>query len=201
MSRRPGPLHMTISPSHRFVWYRVAKVGTRSILGMLDAAGVEHFDSDLRARSMWLYRLGRYRGYYAFAFVRNPWDRLVSSWADKVVDTNLFGFDAAALAEFRSSFGAFVRWVASVEDIDRANRHIRPMSALIDLAAVDFVGRMESFGDDIRAVASRLDIDVAAVAHRNASQRSDYRSYYDDETRGIVADVYARDIDGFGYSF
>src|SRR5688572_1984937 len=98
------PFHMTISPSHHFIWYRVAKVGTRSILAMLDAADVEHFDSDLRVESRWLYRLGRYRDYYRFAFVRNPWDRLVSSWADKVVDSNLFGFAPGPLAEYRTSF-------------------------------------------------------------------------------------------------
>jgi len=35
----------------------------------------------------------------------------------------------------------------------------------------------------------------------NTSNRRDYRSYYDDETREIIRRVYAKDIELFGYVF
>lgn len=35
----------------------------------------------------------------------------------------------------------------------------------------------------------------------NASDRRDYRSYYDDRTQALIERHFARDIERFGYSF
>jgi hypothetical protein len=39
------------------------------------------------------------------------------------------------------------------------------------------------------------------LPHVNRSKHSSYRDYYDDVTRKRVAQVFAKDIDAFGYTF
>src|SRR5262245_19376649 len=84
-----GPYNLTVSHERKFVWFRVAKVGTRTILNHFLDRGVR---LDAEHASDVHYPPRAYADYFKFAFVRNPWDRLVSCWADKVVASNLFGF-------------------------------------------------------------------------------------------------------------
>jgi hypothetical protein len=42
---------------------------------------------------------------------------------------------------------------------------------------------------------------VRSVPHHNKSERTHYADYYDDESRALVQQIYARDIELFGYRF
>ena len=42
---------------------------------------------------------------------------------------------------------------------------------------------------------------LVRLAHSNASEHADYRTYYTKETRNIVAEIYRDDIDRFGFQF
>ena len=66
---------------------------------------------------------------------------------------------------------------------------------------VDFVGRTETFADDLAHVERRLGGEPVHVPHRNKSPHGSYRDYYTDATRAKVAEVYAADLDAFGYTF
>jgi hypothetical protein len=67
---------------------------------------------------------------------------------------------------------------------------------------VDFVGLYENLAEDFNYIKNRLDISVN-LKHQNkgTNRRKDYRTYYTDETREIVANVYQKDIEIFGYDF
>ena len=64
----------------------------------------------------------------------------------------------------------------------------------------DFIGRFEALGEDFRRLAARLGIE-ASLPHLNSSQRGDYREFYDDSTRRLIADYYAEEIKQFNYEF
>ena len=66
--------------------------------------------------------------------------------------------------------------------------------------SVDFIGKFESINDDFDQIKSIIGIE-AELPHLNASKRAGYQSYYDDETRLIVAQWFHEDIEAFGYSF
>ena len=66
---------------------------------------------------------------------------------------------------------------------------------------VDYIGKFENLAEDTAKVFKQLGIEGASLPHKNISNHENYRSYYTDDTRDIVAERYARDIEYFGYEF
>ena len=66
---------------------------------------------------------------------------------------------------------------------------------------VDFVGRTESFAEDLQEVERRLGAEPTRVPHRNKSPHGSYRDYYSPAARDKVGEVYAADLEAFGYTF
>ena len=65
--------------------------------------------------------------------------------------------------------------------------------------AVDFIGRYETLGGDLKLALERVGLCLATeLPYAKATFRQNdlpYRDYYDDETRDIVANWYAREIE------
>jgi hypothetical protein len=152
--------------------------------------------------------------YWSCGFVRNPWARLVSWWS------MVSGFFAAADAgkeealrkiekypnawlpegEFRDDFEGFV--LHGTEKIPRVGRpQVQTLSGRGG-KRVDFLGRVESFDRDVAVVRERLGLrPLERVPQRNKTNHAHYREYYNDATRAKVAEVFAEDIEAFGYTF
>ena len=136
--------------------------------------------------------------YFSFAFVRNPWDRMVSIFCHK--DPNLAMCLAAAGIDLQSlSFDQFLGTARAFGHV-----HLVPQTKFIydDRGAcfVDFLGRFEHLERDFAAVTQHLRID-AELSWHNRSTHGDYRQYYDDRRRQLVAELYREDIEAFGYEF
>jgi hypothetical protein len=65
---------------------------------------------------------------------------------------------------------------------------------------VDYVGHYETLESDFAEIVRHLGTDVR-LPHLNSTGHRDYRSYYSDETRERVGDLWAIDVENFGYSF
>jgi hypothetical protein len=132
-------------------------------------------------------------GFFKFAFVRNPWDWLVSY--------HNYVCQQPRHRHFRrfngpDGFSVFLHWMAQRDNgfqthllTDRDGRVL-----------VDFLGRYESLENDFAWICRRLGVE-AELTHRNKSRHDDYRRYYDDASRDFVADRWQRDIELFGYTF
>ena len=189
------PYNITVCHERRFLWYRVAKVCTRSIFAAFDQEGLK---LDVDQAIQCYYPPRSYRDYFKFAFVRNPWSRLASCWQHKVLDANYFRLRPEIHKDLQA-FPNFVDWV-SKRNLERCDRHFRLQCTLIDLNHVDFVGRFETFETDFRTVATRIDLPVGKLPHKNATgSGSRLADVYDGETIKLVAKLYARDIALFGY--
>ncbi|MFP4011510.1 MAG: sulfotransferase family protein [Spirochaetaceae bacterium] len=157
----------------------------------------------------------RYRHYYSFAFVRNPWDRLVSCYMDKVAETDLEDEDLnpkSAAVFMRQhggktgevSFEEFAREVCRTPDAE-SNRHFRSQHVFLTdrrgRLLPEHIFRFETLAEDFATVMQRIGLPGLELPHANRTQRRDYRDYYTDELRDLVAERYRRDIEVFGFEF
>jgi len=134
-----------------------------------------------------------YNSLFKFAFVRNPWDRLVSRYAHLLRSKDRKRHDfISGLQKFED----FLKW-----EMQRSSAN--QYSYVTDARGnqiVDFVGHYETLTEDFATVCARLKIQ-AELPHANVSDHRDYRTYYTPETRDFVAKQFRRDIEMFGYDF
>jgi len=130
-----------------------------------------------------------WRGYYKFAFDRNPWDRQVSWYFYKT--------------KSKRRRPSFERFMAIRKRAYVNNYQLYTEDGAL---AVDFLGRYEDLDADLNKALERIGIGrQLAVPHSNVTpnkaERQDYRSYYTPETEALVAEWYAPEIALLGYSF
>ncbi|HWI41271.1 MAG TPA: sulfotransferase family 2 domain-containing protein [Verrucomicrobiae bacterium] len=135
-----------------------------------------------------------YDSMFKFAFVRNPWDRLVSwyGFLQKQKDHRYH-----QRVKGMKSFEEFLQWETGRGD------GFSQYHAVCDAGGkliVDFIGYYERLNEDFARVCSIIGSEVT-LPHLNRSVHKDYREYYTAETRELVARHYHRDIELFGYDF
>ena len=201
VSERSGELspltyNLTISHTHRFVWFRVAKVATRTLVGYFDENDVVREVS----HALWMrYPTALFADYFRFGFVRHPLQRFVSTWQDKVVNANYFEFDEPTHARMRARPEEFAGWVAGL-DLTDANQHLALQARLVDLTQIDFLGRLETFDADFATICERLGLPVVPARPRNrtaSSRTADLLA--STELQELVAGLYRKDFQVFGY--
>ena len=187
-----GPYNLTISHEDEFVWFRVGKAGTRSMLHLLRSS--TSLDCHESFRTYWIPSL--FERYLKFAFVRDPMSRSISCWQNRVVRRNYFGFPADQLDVVRNDFSEWVTWLESL-DLRQADNHIRLQTALADVDHLDFVGQMENFADDVAKLFARLHKAPPVVPHQNKNTTPPPTISGDAEVR--LRALYEEDYLTFGY--
>ncbi len=190
-----SPYNITISHQHKLIWFRVAKVASRTIYEHLNT----NCSLDVNHPYNIYYPVNSYSDYFKFAFVRNPWDRMVSAWSDKVVKNKLKLDDAThkKMLDFNYFISSFEESKNFKNDI-----HFYPQSRLINLNDINFIGRFETFSQDFHILSRKIGIPIKELKHKNKSQRDgDYRAYYNDASIEKIATLYQKDIQIFNYSF
>lgn len=147
-----------------------------------------------------------WKSHFKFAFVRNPWDLMVSSycwWLRKGRRFNEYIANKAKKVEQCSDFKEFIL-------SDFGSTHINEFEAK-DLSywlcdengeiIVDFVGKVENLEGDLQYVFNQLGTSCPQLKIQNASQRSTYQNYYDRETKEVIANRFKWTIETFNYEF
>ena len=156
-----------------------------------------------------------YRDYFKFAFVGNPWDRLLSCYLDKMVGNRLFPKVAASAVSagveyyVNMPFAEFVEAVHQVPD-ESANAHFRSQYLTVcgpdGEPMADFVGRFENLREDFARVAEEIGVpglELPEFNRKSVSKRGSrhYREFYDERLQSLVHERYVKDVETFGYSF
>jgi chondroitin 4-sulfotransferase 11 len=185
----------------RFLFFPIARAASTSInqsLGLNPKINTHKQVSCIEPRM--------YNGHYTSSFVRNPWDRLLSSyiWLRQIRYKD---------CELPNSFEEFVKKLdteraelfPSLECKIDANPmmqilHLRPMSFYLD-KPIDFIGKYEKLNKDFFILCDKIGIARAIPNKLRVTEHKTYKSHYNKKTKDIVSRLYKVDIEKFNYSF
>jgi hypothetical protein len=201
-----------IDHKHRYIYIHIPKTGGSSIERSLInihypeiTKPVAKWPSKLKtdfvvgkaSNQHWpLNRFDHYQDYTRFCTARNPFSRLVSEYS-----YIKRGYNTSRAAQPGLSFTSFVKQDL-IETLAHPY-HSLPQTAFITTATkhIDFIIKFENIQQDFDTVCDKIGIARQQLPHLNKTDHKHYTEYYDDETREIVAQKYARDIEYFGYTF
>jgi hypothetical protein len=181
-----------ISDRYKCIFVEVPKTGSSSIRAVIGHPAKPHLNICQIANEI---DDDRFRRYFKFGFVRNPWDRAVS----------LYERNEGLRVKDRMNFDEFIEWMKfSSSTCLHPVPHRYQLDWFVDPhgnVIVDFIGRFETLDVDWATIAARLGID-AQLPHENANPRArHYTEYYNERTRQTIAERFAIDIEYFGYEF
>src|SRR5262245_56984378 len=181
--------NLTASESHRFVWFRIAKVGTTTFYKIFRdnqvVFAVNKFEFPYDPKN--------YKGHFKFGFVRNPWDRVVSCYCNKILNKCWEPFREC----YDKDFDYFVDFIDR-HNLAHADRHIRLQTRMIPYKEVNFIGRFETFARDLKYVLKVIGLKNVEIPKKNSTRHEHYSKYYTQRTKQIIARKYKDDIAAFG---
>ena len=130
--------------------------------------------------------------YFKFSFMRNPWERRLSQYKYAQKMAKQKGEDWAK----KISLMSFYEFIT-----ERNDSQLNWVSDEKDNVAVDFLGSGKNIQKEFDIICDKIKIPRQELPHKNATKHKCYTEYYDEETKQIVANKCAKDIEYFGYEF
>jgi len=145
----------------------------------------------------------KYKDYFMFSFVRNPWERLLS--------LHTFGVKGGWIKHKNFKLWLLKKdwWEAEEtrfgQHEERLPHQRRPMCDWLmnedKEIVVDFVGRFEFLQRDVDVIRKKYNITIGSIPHLNRSNHQHYSGKYDIEMEEFVAHHHKLDLETFGYTF
>lgn len=147
---------------------------------------------------------------FKFAVVRNPWDRMVSSF-HYLKQGGIGFFDADFSQQYLvdcDDFNVFLHKMMSDSAYESKIMtwvHFVPQLDFLSLDGesidVDLCVKLEEMTEKMSEICFSLGIEPKNMIKDNASNRESYQSYYSTETASYVKELYQNDILLLGYKF
>ncbi len=199
-----------VSNKYRFIFIHIPKTGGTSLaepryqdgkgtlaglLGETDYTQAGH----IRAVGLKERMSEHWDKYFKFAFVRNPWDRMVSLYHYFLQDPEK---QVSELGRRIAACDGFTDFCSRLEELDLDAHFDEQISYLIDFQGnflIDYIGRFETLDRDYANVCTKLALPVAKLPHYRKSSHQHYLQYYDYQARCAIAERYKNDIAAFNY--
>lgn len=147
-----------------------------------------------------------------FTAVRNPFDSLVSLWHKQATAYQPLLDDPESFIHHQSGFKQDVLYAGSHSFPDwvryrfEDRRHDGPKHLYGRfIRGADLIMKYESLQQDFDQVLSTVGASDEGhripVVNKTSGRAADYRAYYDDYSRDLIAEIFAKDLEHFGYSF
>ena len=149
-----------------------------------------------------------------FCYVRNPYDRVVSAFFYlSKGGINRGDYEDALkfnILKYQGDFESFVKYELYESSPIFEQMHFKEQYKWIcdnnGNILVDEILRFEDFGNEILSFFKKNNLKVPfmwrlrGVPHKNSSKKDNYKTYYSEETKNIIAKVYETDFKLFYYS-
>ena len=204
-----------INNKHKCIFVHIPKTAGTSIHYIFNyTVPVPYVDKLNRERDHFTavnYRenMSNYNMYYKFTFTRNPWDKLVSEYRFFKSGSEIYPEQQPRIFDTKNiTFAEFIVKLQNTNFSDYSHydrsHYIPQVDYILDenhTKIIDFIGRFENLQEDFDIVCDKIGIPQQQLPHINKTKHKHYTEYYDDETREIVAEKYAKDIEYFNYKF
>jgi hypothetical protein len=149
--------------------------------------------------------------YLRISIVRNPFDRLVSGWRNKIKNLNLINFKRPRRHGFTKAcnFKEFIHQIYNTSE-EKIDRHFVPQYRFItynDIIFSDRILKFENLTEDwdnlIQEIYIRNKIKLSrlTINLNNTKNNKSYREYYDKDLIKLVEKKFERDLNIFNYEF
>ena len=143
--------------------------------------------------------------YYKFSIIRNPWDRAVSDYKywTRPCSPFLDFLKSTTLEDYLLIRNGYEK-INHLRDTTGRADHFYAQYSFIETdgeSQMNYIIRFENLQQDFNIVCNEIGLPKQQLPHCKKTKRKHYTEYYDNETREIVAEKYAKDIEYFGYRF
>jgi hypothetical protein len=210
---------MPVSDFHRFLYVHIPRTGGTSITLSLQRCGVElklcgRATAKDRERfgqaQIWLHHLPAHlllphlpredwHSFLKFAFVRNPWDWVVSTYFyhRQQMKSERFRAEWPQIVSSLEGHVSFEEWVLrGMYMQDQASFVVDRHGHVL----LDQICRFEFLQEKFSSICQTLDLHCS-LPKTNESEHNYYRDYYSNQMRREVARRFGRDITMFNYEF
>ena len=134
---------------------------------------------------------------FVFTFVRNPFDRILSSYLNYTIN-NTPDFDKYIdmVKNVVENKLYLCEGAINTNDIS----HYTPMTTMIGNYKLDFIGKFENYENDIKKlseISEMKNLNEIKINKRNI----DYRKFYNERNKKIISELYKDDLKEFNYTF
>lgn len=196
---------MIISDSHNFVFVAITKTGSTSIQKHLkpykSKYQIEHFKDSAYSNHCPLKNMYEefpfIENYFKFAVVRNPFSWVVSWYFYRKKIKNKNNTRGIAFNEWLSNRNSSAYNISGI-GLTFSQHDMLSYNNNIEL---DYVAKFENLQQDFNTICDKIGIERQQLPHKNKTEHKHYTEYYDEETKQIVMERFAKDIECFGYKF
>lgn len=175
---------MIICDQYKFVYIHVPRTGGTSVHKMW-----KKWDPGLRRHTTYQQAKRRFSGknYFSFGFIRNPWERIYSSYWKHVKHSTV------------DTSKGFKFWMFDESRTD-SKRHKQP--AMYFLKGVDYIARYENFEKEWDYIFNHIGLPRIQLPHvYKYKDNTPYQEIYDDEMKEFISRYHQEDIDYGAYTF
>lgn len=151
--------------------------------------------------------LTKYQDYLRFAIIRNPWERLVSCYKDKIFykdEDNTYFIRTNPQFSKGMPFDEFVDLVATIPDHLADFHFCSQLNLLTDFQGdflCNYLAELETLNFHFEKIKAKTGIPFEIAPHLNKTKKSSYVDYYNPDLVEKVRQRYRHDIEFFGYEF
>ena len=193
---------------HKFIFIHIPKTGGTSI----EKVFKKQIKNNRKHLTFFQYEnelKSEIEKYFIFSVIRNPWDKLVSYWKYRQ------GKRHAPIDGKLTRFDDWLKFISSLNLDDLHGKteksNIPDFRMGLDLQFNSLINkqnkinvnlvRFENLQNDFNTICDKIGIKRHHLPHKNKSRHKHYTGYYNEKTKQIVAEKYAKDIEYFNYKF
>ena len=129
---------------------------------------------------------------WSFAVVRNPWDRTVSFYH--------FLKNIHEMYRNKDPYPSFDNWVTNLENFKLTSTWwFTPATPQVEWTQdVNLVLKYENLSTEFKQIQDMFE-STAPLPNLMITQHNHYTTYYNSTTENIIANIFSKDIEAFGY--